>query len=180
MRQSKYKFKKQGKDLFIAEMVVIKHPSKIELGNHVAIDNFISFSTSAIIGDYVHIAPGVSIIGGVDSKLIMGNFSGISANSTMICGSDDYTKGMMNPQVPIKYREVKISEIIINDYPCLGVGCIVFPGLTLGEGSVVGAGSVLTKDTEPWGIYLGSPAKLIGHRDKASVLKGAKRLGYNI
>ena len=180
MKQSKYKFKKQGIDLFIAEIVAIQHPSQIELGDHVAIDNFISFSTSASIGDYVHIAPSVSIIGGVDSKLIMGNFSGISANSTIICGSDDYTKGMMNPQVPIKYRQTKISEIIINDYACLGVGCIVFPGVTLGKGSVVGAGSVVTKDTEPWGIYLGSPAKLIGQRDKTSVLKGAKELGYNI
>ena len=45
---------------------------------------------------------------------------------------------------------------------------------------MVGAGSVVTKDTEPWGIYLGSPAKLIGQRDKTSVLKGAKELGYSL
>tara|TARA_R110000744_G_scaffold23877_3_gene60347 strand:+ start:4683 stop:5240 length:558 start_codon:yes stop_codon:yes gene_type:complete len=180
MKQSKYEFKKEGVDLFVGEMIVIKYPEQIVLGDHVALDNFISFSASANIGDYVHIAPGVTIIGGVDSKLIMGKFSGIAANSTMICGSDDFTKGMMNPQVPIKYRKPKISNIIINDYACVGVGCIVFPGVTLGEGSVVGAGSVVTKDTEPWGIYLGSPAKLIGQRDKTPILKGAKQLGYEI
>jgi galactoside O-acetyltransferase len=180
MKHNKYKFKKEGIDLFIAEMIMIKYPGNIELGNHVALDNFISFSASAKIGDYVHIAPSVSIIGGIDSELIMGNFSGISANSTIICGSDDFTKGMLNPQVPIEYRQPKIGKIIIKDFACVGVGGIVFPGVTLGEGSVIGAGSVVTKDTEPWGIYLGSPAKLIGQRDKAPILNGAKKLGYEI
>jgi len=108
----------------------------------------------------------------------MGDFSGIAANSTMICGSDDFTKGMLNPQIPIKYRQPKIDKIIIKDFACVGVGSIVFPGVTLGEGSVIGAGSVVTKDTKPWGIYLGSPAKLIGQRDKTPILKGAKELGY--
>jgi dTDP-4-amino-4,6-dideoxy-D-glucose acyltransferase len=57
-------------------------------------------STSATIGDYVHIAPYSCIIGGIDSNLIMEDFSGISAGCKILCGSDDFTNGMMNPQVP--------------------------------------------------------------------------------
>jgi galactoside O-acetyltransferase len=53
------------------------------------------------------------------------------------------------------------------------------PGITLAEGSVVGSNSVLTKDTEPWTIYVGSPAKPVGKRDKEIILKNAKELGYN-
>jgi len=52
------------------------------------------------------------------------------------------------------------------------------PGITLAEGSVVGAGSVLTKDTEPWTVYVGSPAKPVSIRDPELALKGAKSLGY--
>ena len=51
MKQSKYKFKKEGVDLFVGEMIVIKYPEQIVLGDHVALDNFISFSASANIGD---------------------------------------------------------------------------------------------------------------------------------
>ena len=173
-------FKKQGIDLFVAETAIIKHPNDIQLGNHVAIDNFVYLSTSAEIGDYVHIAPSVSIIGGNESVLQMGIFSRISANSTILCVSDDFTKGMLNPQVPIKYRQPKIGFISFEPFSCVGVNCTVMPNVILGEGSVIGAGSVVTKNTEPWGIYIGSPAKLVGYRDKESVIKGARELGYKI
>jgi putative colanic acid biosynthesis acetyltransferase WcaF len=48
----------------------------------------------------------------------------------------------------------------------------------LAEGSVVGANSLVTKSTEPWTVYVGSPAKPIRIRDKESVLKFALELGY--
>tara|TARA_R110000824_G_scaffold106610_17_gene252118 strand:- start:2778 stop:3305 length:528 start_codon:yes stop_codon:yes gene_type:complete len=171
-------YKIRGEDLFVADTAIIKHPNRIELGHHVAIDHFVYFSTSGVIGDYVHIAPSVTIIGGIDSMLFMEDFSGVAANSTIICSSDDFTKGMMNPQIPIKYRNTKIGEVIIKRFACVGVNCVVMPSITLGEGSVIGAGSVVTKDTKPWGIYIGSPAKLVGMRDKKSVILGAKKLGY--
>jgi galactoside O-acetyltransferase len=108
----------------------------------------------------------------------MGNFAGISAGCKILCGSDDFTKGLMNPQVPIKYRSVKMTTITFEDYSCVGVNCVVMPGITLAEGSVVGSNSVLTKDTEPWTIYVGSPAKPVGKRDKEIIIKNAKELGY--
>ena len=52
------------------------------------------------------------------------------------------------------------------------------PGVTLGEGSVVGANSVVTKNTEPWTVYYGSPAKPVRKRDKETVLKYANEMGY--
>jgi dTDP-4-amino-4,6-dideoxy-D-glucose acyltransferase len=171
--------KKQGIDLFIADSAIIKKPELLEVGDHVAIDVGVYLSTEATIGDYVHIAPYVCIIGGADSKLVMGNFSGISAGSKIICGSDDFTKGMMNPQVPIEYRCVKLSTITIEDYACVGVNCVIMPGITIAEGSVIGAGSVLTKSTEPWTIYVGSPAKPVKIRDKELILTNSKLLREN-
>ena len=43
------------------------------------------------------------------------------------------------------------------------------PGVTIGEGAVIGASSVVNKDIPPWSIAVGSPAKVIGTRDKVTV-----------
>jgi len=172
------KIKKQGKDLFIADTAIIKQPQLLEVGNHVAIDVGVYLSTESIIGDYVHIAPYTVVIGGSKSKLVMGKFSGIAAGSKIVCGSDDFTKGMMNPQVPLKYKKTKFTTITIKDFACVGVNCVIMPGVTLGEGSVIGAGSVVTKDTDPWTIYVGSPAKAVKKRDRGTIINNAKKLGY--
>lgn len=171
-------FKKIGIDAYVDDSSRIKQPSLIELGNHVAIDMGVYLSTQATIGDYVHIAPYSCIIGGASSKLIMEHFSGISAGSKILCSSDDFTKGMMNPQVPIEYRCTKISYVHFKEFSCVGVNCVVMPGVTLAEGSVVGSNSVLTKDTEPWTVYVGNPAKPVKIRDKELIINYAKELGY--
>jgi acetyltransferase-like isoleucine patch superfamily enzyme len=171
-------FKKQGIDLYVDKTSRINHPKEIEVGNHVAIDIGVYISTAASIGDYVHIAPYTCIIGGKDSRLIMEDFSGISAGSKVLCGSDDFTQGLMNPQVPAEYRSPKITTVTFERFTCVGVNSVVMPGVTLREGSVVGANSVLTKDTEPWTIYVGSPAKPLKIRDKEVILNYAKKLGY--
>lgn len=171
-------FRKEGVDLFIAETAIIKRPEIMDIGNHVAIDHHVYISTECVIGDYVHIAPQVSIIGGQNSKLVMGNFSGISSGCRIVCASDDYTKGLMNPQVPQEFKHTKFTTITFEDFTCVGVNSIVMPGVTLKEGSVLGAGSVLTKDTEPWTIYVGSPAKAVKLRDKNSIIDAAKKMGY--
>jgi acetyltransferase-like isoleucine patch superfamily enzyme len=50
------------------------------------------------------------------------------------------------------------------------------PGVTLAEGSILGANSLLTKDTEPWTIYVGIPAKPVKIRNKEKIIKYAKIL----
>mgnify|MGYP001559625033 CR=1 FL=1 len=53
------------------------------------------------------------------------------------------------------------------------------PGVTVAEGSVVGAGSFLNKNTKPWTIYMGSPAKPVKTRPKEKMIEYAKKLGYS-
>lgn len=169
-------FKNVGVDVYVDTTSRIKNPDKISLGNHVAIDMGVYLSTSANIGDYVHIAPYVCVIGGADSLLEMQEFSGISAGSKILCGSDDFTNGMMNPQVPIEYRSPKITTITFEKFSCVGVNCVVMPGITLAEGSVVGSNSVLTRDTEPWTIYVGNPARPVKIREKNQIIENAHKL----
>jgi maltose O-acetyltransferase len=46
----------------------------------------------------------------------------------------------------------------------LGMGCIVLPGVTIGEGCIVGAGSVVAKDLDPYTVCVGNPARPIKSR----------------
>jgi maltose O-acetyltransferase len=58
------------------------------------------------------------------------------------------------------------GDVLIGDRVWIGYGAIILPGITLGEGSVVGAGAVVTKDVAPFTIVAGNPARKIGDRTK--------------
>ena len=165
-------------DVRIHSTAIINHPELITYGDHISIDIGVYISTSASIGDYVHIAPYVCVIGGTRAHLEMGDFTNISSKSTLIVVSDDFSKGMLNPIVPSMYRNIIGEVIIMERFSAVGSSCVVMPNVVMAEGSVLGANSLLTKSTEAWGIYAGSPAKRIGTRDSKWILESAKKLGY--
>ena len=78
------------------------------------------------------------------------------AQYTYICnGTHDLSK----PALPLLVGDIEIGNDVF-----VGAKAIILPGLKLGNGSVLGAGSVLTKDTEPFRIYVGNPARNIKER----------------
>jgi galactoside O-acetyltransferase len=171
------KYKSIGIDVFIHDMAIIKHPDLCIIGSHNAIDNGVTVSTELIMGDYIHVAPYVVVIGGKKSKLILEDFSFIAAGTKIVCGSEDYTGGgLVGPTIPEEYRELTYSTVTFGKYAGCGVNCSIMPGVTLAEGSILGANSLLTKDTEPWTIYVGSPAKPVKIRDKENIIKYANKL----
>jgi galactoside O-acetyltransferase len=168
-----------GEDVIISDLALIKRPHLCKIGSHNAIDNGVTISTKLIMGDYIHIAPFVVIIGGEKSELILENFSFIASGTKIVCGSDDYTgNGLVGPTIPDEYRDVKYTTVKFEKFGGCGVNCTIMPGVTLSEGSILGANSLLTKDTEPWTIYVGSPAKPVKIRKKETILENAKKLGY--
>jgi hypothetical protein len=74
-------------------------------------------------------------------------------------------------------------KIFIGDYVWIGFGCIVLPGVAIGHGSVIGAGSVVTKDCPEFSVMAGNPAKVIRKRKPYELLnyvanrKNQKRQG---
>lgn len=67
-----------------------------------------------------------------------------------------------------------VKEVNINHGAWIGSNSIILPGVDIGEFSVVGAGSVVTKKTEPYGVYAGNPARLIKYRDNKGISKSKK------
>jgi len=167
-----------GEDVFISDQAIIKHPHLCRIGNHVAIDS-VTFSTAVHIGDYIHVAPYVCAIGGKNSTVILEDFAFVAAGTKIVAGSDDYTgMGIVGAVVPMEYRQVTFSSVTLKKFSGCGVNCTILPGVTIGEGAVLGANSLAITDLEPWTIYVGSPARPIKIRKKETIYGYAKKLGY--
>ncbi|MCT7569082.1 acyltransferase [Aliarcobacter butzleri] len=142
----------------------------IEFGKNIIIDDFafIYAKNKIIIGDYVHIGIFASITGG--NKLTVGNFSAISQGVRILTATDDFKDwGFGNSTIDNQFRNIKSLPINIGRFCIIGANSVILPGISIGEGAMVGANSTITKNLEPWGIYVGN--KKIGERDKKEVLK---------
>lgn len=83
----------------------------------------------------------------------------ITPGVKLLCHKRDlnkYYKGDDINKLPYTY-----GKIILKKGCHIGMGTIVMPGVTIGEGSIIGAGSVVTKDIPDWSIAVGNPAKVI-------------------
>jgi acetyltransferase-like isoleucine patch superfamily enzyme len=89
--------------------------------------------------------------------IYIGDNVSISSQVCILTGDHD----VQSPHFEGRARAVKIE-----DYVFIGTRAMILPGVTLGEGSVVGAGAVVTKDVPPFTMVAGVPAKSVGHRIK--------------
>lgn len=176
-----YKLKKVGKNVQIAPHVYIRYPELVEIGNNVIIDEFVHITTALKLGDFIHIGPQVSIIGGRKSKLVMRDFSGLSAGAIIVCTSDDFSgRSLTNPAVPENFRSgMRFSTIEIGRHCVIGTNSVVMPGVKIGDGSVIGTMSLAIKNVKPWGVYFGVPVKKIYDRDRQALLAAEKRFKKN-
>lgn len=88
-------------------------------------------------------------------ELSIGNNVSISLRSAIITGSHNYQSTTFN---------FIRSKIFIDNYVWIGYQATIIGNVHIGEGAVVCAGSVVTKDVEPWSVVAGVPAKKIGER----------------
>lgn len=68
------------------------------------------------------------------------------------CIGDDYNK------LPYMTGEIHLKKGC-----CIGMGSMIMPGVTIGEGSIIGVGSVVTKDIPAWTIAVGNPCSVVKH-----------------
>lgn len=118
---------------------------------------FITLGDNTFIGRNVTISSSES----GNSPIILGKDVMITERVLILSGNHNYS----DITIPINQQgEGKQGEIIIEDNVWIGAGSIILTGVTIGEGSIVGAGSVVTKSIPEFSIAVGNPAKVIKKR----------------
>jgi acetyltransferase-like isoleucine patch superfamily enzyme len=166
-------------DNYFHKDVEIKYLNKI--GDHTAIDKGFYCTTQIEIGDYVHISPYVTCIGGKDGLFVLKGFNNIMAGARIICGSDRFDdSGLFGAMIPNELKGTQIIKpVIMEEFSNIGTNAMVLPGTILRKGVLLTAGSLLMGDTEEWGVYKGNPAQLVKKINPTKIIENAKKLGYS-
>ena len=131
-----------GHSFHIAYPFHISKKNFLHVGNHVYVGPNANFRANTILKDYAMLAPNVSFVGG-DHKVVT------TDKRIRYSGRDEF------------------KTITVGEDVWIGFGAIIMQGVQIGDGAVVAAGSVVTKDIEPGAIVGGNPAKFIKWRNEA-------------
>jgi acetyltransferase-like isoleucine patch superfamily enzyme len=162
-------FKSLGSNVRIDKNCTIIGTPHISIGSNVRIDGYctlLAIKPHGIqLGSYIHIGAYCHLNGG--EGIVMEDFCGLSQGVRIYTRNDDYTgQALTNPTVPAKYTRVTKGAVFLKRHVLIGSGSVVLPGVTIGEGSCVGALSLVTKSLESWGVYLGCPLRRLYDRSK--------------
>ncbi len=176
---------KIGSSCFIDEGVRFRIPKKVFLGNRVFIgkncDIDVEYPDSEIrIADDVHISRDTIFLAGVGKTIInervsIGAGSFIYGSSGLEIGKDSFLADNVRVMAGghrykdasrlLRLQEPWAKKTTIGQDVGLSSSVIVLGGVTVGDGALVGAGAVVTKDLPSYSIAAGVPAKVIGKRE---------------
>ncbi len=152
--------KSYGENVLISRKASLYGPENMEIGNNVRIDDFCLLSGEVKLGSYIHIGAYSALYG--KAGIYMEDYSGLSSRCTIFSVTDDYGGDyLIGPTMPSEALNIIEGSVIMRKYTTLGAGAIVLPGVEIAEGSVVGSMSLVNKDLDSWGIYMGIPAKFL-------------------
>jgi galactoside O-acetyltransferase len=157
----RFRFKSCGTGFRAVYPLVVKGGKSISIGN-----NFSSMGTDylyandgeLVIGDNCSINTNVQI-GASGGKIIIGTDVMIAPNVVIRAANHGLRRDS-----PMRFQSHSYGEIFIEDDVWIGTNAVITSGVRLAKGTVVGAGAVVTKSTEPYTIVGGVPARKIGDR----------------
>lgn len=155
-----------GKDVKISDKAAIYNCDQIEIGNHSRIDDFCVISGKIKIGNYCHITPMCLLAGGEPGLELM-DFVTLAYGVKIFTQSDDYSgETMTNSLIPTQFKNEFKAPVCLQEYVIVGANSTIMPGTVLATGCSFGAMSLVLRNTDPWGIYVGIPVKRIRDRSK--------------
>ncbi len=159
--------KKCGEGVRLMPLAKIAKPGVVELDDFCRLRDFVFLwgGQGIKIGKYCDIQPHVVVWGG--GSLEIGDRVSIGPGSVLLTAVYTHDDGhTMVDGLPEGSSVARYGKLSIGRDVYIGANCTLMPDITIGEGAILGAGSFVNKDCEPWGIYVGSPAKKIAVRPK--------------
>lgn len=158
-------FKSMGKGCCISRKASFYGVGRMSIGNNVRIDDFCILSGNITLGSNIHISAYVALYGAEGIELE--DYTGVSTRSTIYSAMDDFSgEYLIGPIHPEEYTNVTGGKVLVKKYSQIGTNCVIFPNLTIEEGVVVGACSMVRHSLEAWNIYAGIPCKILKERSK--------------
>lgn len=154
--------KRFGHGVFIAAGVAFRHLETFEIGDSVFIGAQACiqgrFDGRCVIGNHVWIGP-QSFFDARD--LIIGDYVGWGPGSRVLGSA--HTGHPVD--IPVIQTDLEIKPVVIEAWADIGTGACILPGITVGQGAIVGAGAVVTKDVPAFAVVAGVPAAFLRWRD---------------
>lgn len=158
-------FKSIGKGCCISRKASFYGVGRMSIGDNVRIDDFCILSGNITLGSHIHISAYVALYGA--EGIVLEDYTGISPRSTIYSSMDDFSGDyLIGPIHPEEYTNVTGGPVVVKRYSQIGCNCVVFPNLTIEEGVVVGACSLVRKSLQAWNIYAGVPCKKLKERNQ--------------
>ena len=151
-----------GHGVRIGRGALAKHLETFEIGDGVFIgeQSFIQgrFDGRCVIGNHVWLGPQTYF----DARdLVLEDYVGCGPGARVL--GSQHTG--MPVDVPIIQTDLRILPVHVCAWADIGVNAVILPGVTIGKGAIVGAGSVVTDDVPPFSIVAGVPARLMRWRE---------------
>jgi galactoside O-acetyltransferase len=151
---------KRNAGLFFTENISIADNSRIDDSTII-----VASREPVVIGKHVHIAAHCYIAG--REGLTMEDFSGLAPGAMIFTASDDYTgRKMTNPTLPRHLIGGPAGPVHLGRHVIIGANTIILPNVRIGEGSSVGAQSLVKKSLPEWGVFFGCPVERIAARKR--------------
>jgi len=105
-----------------------------------------------VIAEGSQINAGSRVLG--RERVIIGRYSVVSYNCTLLTTTDTPNEALTSDYLPDKKRKIKSAPIEIGEHCFIGANTIIMPGVTIHDGSVIGANSYIDKDMKGWTIHI--------------------------
>ena len=146
-------------------VVMTGRRDRINLAETCRIDSFVKLEAGngVYIAAFVHVASFAHLnIGG--GELWLHEYSAVASSCLIVTGSNVMDALTLSACAPAEMQHVERGKVVVERYATLYAGVKVAPNVTIGEGAIVGMGSVVLKDIPAWEVWAGTPAKLIRKR----------------
>lgn len=135
-------------------------------------------------GKYSYGKPKILTFGAKEEKLKIGNYVSIAENVTFILSGghfiDTFTTYPFKTMCFNKENETLCKgPIKVCDDVWIGYGATILSGVTIGQGAIIAAGSVVVKDVEPYSVVGGNPTKLIKYRYSTEIIEEMKKIDFS-